>query len=158
MIRSSWNSVPFNVWLIGTLTKAPISFNFSKIPKSEMFITIVYDHSLWFIDSTLNAIVFLHYRVATKIALEILGYTMCRVRPWWLVSLPLEVSNCYMPGRKGFVLFFSRFCTVRVLFIDYDFLNEFEFFYLELILFDNWPQIFQIAKISKMQFTKLPQS
>lgn len=31
-------------------------------------------------------------------------------------------------------------------------------FYLELILFDNWPQIFQIAKIVKMQFTKLPQS
>ena len=30
--------------------------------------------------STLTAKIFLHYRVATKTALEILGYTMCRVR------------------------------------------------------------------------------
>ena len=30
--------------------------------------------------NTLTAIIFLHYRVPTKMALEILGYTMCRVR------------------------------------------------------------------------------
>jgi len=45
-------------------------------------------HNIPVISSTLTAIVFLHYRVVTKIALEILGYTMSRVRPW-LVSLPL---------------------------------------------------------------------
>ena len=48
--------------------------------------------------SILTAIVFLHYRVATKITLEILGNTMCRphdcrVRQGWLVSPPLEVSK-----------------------------------------------------------------
>ena len=32
------------------------------------------------IGSTLTAIIFLHYRVVTKMAVEILGYTMCRVR------------------------------------------------------------------------------
>ena len=32
------------------------------------------------ISSTLTAIVFLHYRVATKMALEISRYIMCRVR------------------------------------------------------------------------------
>ena len=30
--------------------------------------------------STVTAIIFLHYRVAAEMALEILGYTMCRVR------------------------------------------------------------------------------
>ena len=35
--------------------------------------------------STLIAIIFLHYMVATKMALEIFGYTMCRVRLGWLV-------------------------------------------------------------------------
>ena len=29
--------------------------------------------------STLTAIIFFHYRVAAKMGLEILGYTMCRV-------------------------------------------------------------------------------
>ena len=32
-----------------------------------------------YIFSILRAVIFLHYRVATKLAIEILGYTMCRV-------------------------------------------------------------------------------
>ena len=40
----------------------------------------VFYHGAWPITSTLTAIIFLHYSVATKIALEILRYTMCRVR------------------------------------------------------------------------------
>ena len=44
-------------------------------------------HAPWLIGSTLTAIIFLYYRVATKMAREILGFTMCRVRLWWLVSL-----------------------------------------------------------------------
>ena len=60
-------------------------------------------HIIWFltfwsilfrpISSTLTAVVFLHYMVSTKMALEILDYTICRVWLWWLVSLPLEVSK-----------------------------------------------------------------
>ena len=34
-------------------------------------------------------------------ALEILGYTMCRVRLWWLVSLPLEVSKLVFVWLEG---------------------------------------------------------
>ena len=37
------------------------------------------DYNLYGIISTLTAIIFLHYWVATKMALEILGYTTCRV-------------------------------------------------------------------------------
>ena len=37
-------------------------------------------YKLYDIISTLTAIVFLHYRVAFEMAIEILGYTMCRVR------------------------------------------------------------------------------
>ena len=61
--------------------------------------------------STLIAIVFLHYRFATKIALEIL---VCRVRPWCFVSLPLEVSELVYVRLEGWS-YFSRFSTVRVL-------------------------------------------
>ena len=48
MIRSSWNSVPFNVWLIGTLTKVPISFNFPKILKSKIFMSMMIQTVLFF--------------------------------------------------------------------------------------------------------------
>ena len=47
---------------------------------SEVILRWGIDYSLNGIDSTLTAIISLHYRVATKMALEILGYTMCRVR------------------------------------------------------------------------------
>ena len=55
--------------------------------------------------STLTAIIFLNYRVATKMALEILRYTMCRVR-LWLVSLPHEVSKLVYAWVEGVELFF----------------------------------------------------
>ena len=48
--------------------------------RNVFFVTI--GHNLWVISSTLTALTFLHYWVATKMALEILGYTMCRVRLW----------------------------------------------------------------------------
>ena len=43
--------------------------------------------------STLTEIIYLHYRVAAKMALEILRYTICRVRLGRLMSLPFEVSK-----------------------------------------------------------------
>ena len=43
-----------------------------KILKTQWVTTVIY--------STLTAIILLHYRVAAEMALEILGYTMCRVR------------------------------------------------------------------------------
>ena len=57
--------------------------------------------NLYIIASTLTAIIFLHYRVATKMALEILGYTMFRVRLRWLVSLPLGVSKLVFAWLEG---------------------------------------------------------
>ena len=55
----------------------------------SIFITSVFSNGSAFgkwanfsIIYTLTAIIVLHYRVATKMALEILGYTMCRVRGW----------------------------------------------------------------------------
>ena len=71
--------------------------------------------------STLTVIIFLHYRVATKMALEILGYSMCRVRLWWFVSLPLNwyiIYRIYLAGGRW--SYFSRKFTVRVLVIWYD--------------------------------------
>ena len=41
---------------------------------SEVILRWGIDYSLYGIDSTLTAIIFLHYRVATKMALEILGF------------------------------------------------------------------------------------
>ena len=35
--------------------------------------------ALYSLSSTLHAIIFLHYRVATKMALENLEYIMCRI-------------------------------------------------------------------------------
>ena len=67
-------------------------------------------HGPWLIGSTLTAIIFLHYRVATKMALEILGFTMCRVRLWWLVSL--------LDWRWW--SYFSRKSTVRVLLMAHE--------------------------------------
>ena len=65
-----------------------------------------YPEHFYSIVSTLTAIIFLHYRVATKMALEISGYTMCRVRLCWLVSLPLEVSKLVDAWLEGVELFF----------------------------------------------------
>ena len=59
--------------------------------------------------STLTAIIFLHYRVAAKMALEILRYTMCRVRLWWLVSLPLEESKLVFAWLEGCGAIFRGF-------------------------------------------------
>jgi len=39
-------------------------------------------------------------------ALEIFGYTMCRVRLRWLMSLPHEVSKLVYAGLEGVELFF----------------------------------------------------
>ena len=52
----------------------------------------------WVIASNFAAIGYLHYRVFTEMALEILGYTMCRVRLWWLVILPHKVSKLVYAG------------------------------------------------------------
>ena len=80
-------------------------------------------HTVSVIVRTLTAIVFIHYRVATKMALEISGYTMCRVRQWWLVSLPLKLSKLVyaaynMLDWRGWS-YFSMKSTVRVLHISY---------------------------------------
>ena len=69
--------------------------------------------STWVILSYFRAIIFLHYRVAIKMALETLGYTMCRV--------PLEVSKLvyhipYMLDWRGWI-YFPRKSTVGVLII-----------------------------------------
>ena len=47
---------------------------------SKIIICSLHQMALYVIGSTLTALIFLHYRVATKMALEILGYPMCRVR------------------------------------------------------------------------------
>ena len=62
--------------------------------------------------STLTAIVFQHYRVATKIALDILGYTM--QGSTMMVGEPttrsIQIGICLAGGGRSY---FSRFCTVR---------------------------------------------
>ena len=61
----------------------PILFMFFLIILNFHYINYPYhivQYNLYRIISTLTAIIFLHYRVAAKMALEILGYTMCRVR------------------------------------------------------------------------------
>ena len=55
----------------------------------------------WGMSSTLTAIIFLHYTVATKMALEILGSSICRVRLRWLVSPSLEVSKLVYAWLEG---------------------------------------------------------
>ena len=47
--------------------------------------------SIWRIASNFTAIIFFQYRAAVEMALEMLGYTMCRVRLWWLVSLKIGI-------------------------------------------------------------------
>ena len=77
-------------------------FYTSGIKRSKNLLSIV----LYDISSTLTAIIFLHNRVATKMALEILRNTICRVRLWWLVSLPHEVSKLVYAWLEGVELFF----------------------------------------------------
>ena len=84
------------------ITRFPWPTNFTVLPGLRLFKA----YNLYFIASTLTAIIFLHYRVATKMALEILGYPMCRVQLWWLVSLPLEVSKLVYARLEGVELFF----------------------------------------------------
>ena len=84
-------------------------FNFE--PLNTIF---VLTSGLLLITSTLTAIIFLHYRVATKMALEILGYTMCRVRLWIIVydgwwAYHLKYLNWYMSDWRGMELFFWVF-------------------------------------------------
>ena len=50
------------------------------------------------ITSTLTAIIFVHYRVPTKMALEILGYTMCWIRLSKLLYTWLEGSGAIFLG------------------------------------------------------------
>ena len=85
--------------------------------------------------STLTAIIFLHYRVATKMALEVLVYTMCRVRLWWLVNLPFELSKlvyAWLEGGGAISLGNPRlgcynWCSLRRL----------SLFYFELVFYTN---------------------
>ena len=56
---------------------------------------------IYTISSNLTVIIFLHYMVAAQMALEILGYTMCRVRLRWLVSPPLDVSKLVSACLEG---------------------------------------------------------
>ena len=61
--------------------------------------------------STLTVKIFLDYMVAAEMALEILRYTMCRVRLRWLVSPPLEVSKlvyAWLVGDGAIFLGFLR--------------------------------------------------
>ena len=78
--------------------------------------------------STLTTLIFLHYKVATKMALEILGYTMSHgpcvefdYDGW--SAYHLKYLNWYMLGWRGWS-FFSRKSTVRVLVMDHYFNHQ----------------------------------
>lgn len=46
------------MWLIGTLTKAPISFNFPKILKSNIFMTMMIQTVLFFVITYAGSLTF----------------------------------------------------------------------------------------------------